>query len=197
MQKKTHYFGYILIGLFLLGVGILFISFNSALKALVISIGVLLALFGVIFGIITISKKDRGFLFTFKMILAVLCLVCGIVTAIMHEGAAEYVISLFSLLLTVDAAFKLNTSAMSKRYKVKLWLLMLIPSVLLIIGGYAITKFPPESSTAASVLLGILIIIDGILNIFSSVYVPKFEKKMRLEVISEYEESKKKTEENN
>ncbi len=190
MHKKTSYLGYALIGLFLLIVGILFIRFNTALKTLIISIGIVLAIFGIIYGIITIAKKDRGARFAVRIGFSIICIVCGVITAIFRNEASKYVAAIFSLLLIVDGSFKLNTSAMAKRYKVEGWWIMLIPAVLLVIGGFTITKFPPSTAETVSVFLGILIIVDSIINLFSIFFVPKFEKNMRFEIISDHESNR-------
>ncbi len=185
MFNKIKYFGYAIIALLLLAIGILFIAFNQSLKWLTVSIGIILAVFGTVFGIVTIAKRDRGFPFVMKIVLAVIALACGVVTAILNEKAAEIVAALFSLLLIVDGSFKLNTSAMSKRYDVRLWWLMLIPAVLLIVGGFCLIKFVPETAGAMSVMLGILLIIDAIINFASLFYVPSYERSMKNEVLAE------------
>ncbi len=186
MQKIKKYLGYVLLGIFLLAVGILFISFNGMLKALIISIGVVLSIFGVVLALLTIARKERDLKFAFRIAFSVICLVAGIITACFNDGASEIIASLFSLLLIVDGAFKLNTSAMAKRYGLKSWLAMLIPSVLLIVGGFAVTKFPPDSSELISIFLGILIIIDSLINFASVYFVPMFEKRMREQILEEH-----------
>ncbi len=187
MSKKTRFFGYILIAILLLAIGVLFIAFNNSLKILTICVGVILALFGIVFGIVAIAGKDRGFTFVMKIILAVICLGCGVVTAILNEKAAEILAALFALLLIVDGSFKLNTSAMSKRYGVRLWWIMLIPAVLLISGGFGLIKYAPQSSGAMSVILGVLIIIDAIINFASVFYVPVYERHMKEDILAEAE----------
>ncbi len=197
MAKKTeksifnNYLGYILLAVMILAIGIFFIAFNNALMALVISIGISLALFGAFYGFINAARTERSIVFAFKMAAAVICLVSGIIIVILNESASEYVAAIFALLLIVDGSFKINTSVTSRKYNVKLWWLMLIPAVPLVAGGFWVTKFPLDNKEIMSVFLGILIIIDSIANVMSVFFVPKLEDNICLKKSEKQSEAEK------
>jgi hypothetical protein len=89
-------------------------------------------------------------------------------------------ISLFSLLLIVDASFKLQTAIMSKRYSVALWWIILALAVAIITAGYFLIKadLSEDSIPTVSVFLGITIIIDAIANLLSAFYITIYEKRL-------------------
>ncbi len=181
-REKGFKWGYVLICIVLAAIGVCFIAFGNALKALAISIGVILSIFAIVFAIITISNTDRGLGFAFRIFLSVICLVGGIVTAVFYENSVDILIAIFSLLLIIDASFKLGTSAMSKRYYVSGWWLVMIFSVLTIIGAFFLIKFTPEAQNTASLILGLTMIISAINNFLSAFYITSFERRMENEI---------------
>ncbi len=182
--KKVKW-GYIVIGILLTVIGVCFLAFNDSLTALAITIGVILSLFGIVFGVLTIANKKRDLVFALKIVFAVICLVSGIITAIFNKDTVDILVAVFCLLLIVDGSFKLNTSAMAKRYSVFGWWIMMIVSVLLIASSFCLARYTPDKAATATVLLGIILIIDAIANFFSTVWVAKYEAAQRAEIYYE------------
>ena len=176
---KKWSIGYVILGIMLITVGVCFISFNNSLKVLSITIGVLLAIFATVYGVITIANTSRGVSFAFKITFASIALICGVVTAIFNEKTIEIIVALISLLLIIDGSFKLNTAAISKRVNVRSWWIFLVLAALTIVGAFAVLKYTPERTVTSSVILGIVLIIDGASNILSSVYVPSLTKRVK------------------
>ena len=185
MVKMSIKWGYIFIGLLLLGVGICFICFNNALTTLAITIGIILAAFGVVMGALTIADKNRGFYFAVKITFSIICLISGIVTAIFNAETVDVLTSIFCMLLIVDGSFKLNTAVMSKRYSVSGWWIMLTFSVLIIISAFALARYTPQEASTSAIILGIIIILDAIANVFSTVWVAKYESAEKAEMYYE------------
>jgi uncharacterized membrane protein HdeD (DUF308 family) len=185
MANKESKWGYILLGLLFLAIGVCFIVFSNALTVLAISIGAIMTLFGIIFGTLTLAKKTRGAGFTFKTIFSIFSIVCGITTAIFNDGAIAVIVSIFSLLLIVDGSFKLNTSAMSKRYSVGGWWIMLVVSLLIIISAFILTKDTPDDPTHSTVWLGLTVALDGLANLFSAYWTSRYEKAEHKEIYEE------------
>jgi uncharacterized membrane protein HdeD (DUF308 family) len=186
---KNVKWGYIIIGLLLFAIGICFIAFNNSLKWLAIAIGVILSAFGTVFGVVTVANKKRGFSFAVKIIFSIICLASGIITAIFNENSVDILIAVFCLLLIVDGSFKLNTSAMAKRYSVWGWWIMLSVSVLVIASAFALAKYTPEKTSTATLLLGLTTIIDAVANLFSTVWASKYETAQKAEIYYEVHNS--------
>ena len=186
-KLKNFKWGYVLISAFLCAVGICLISFNDVLKNVAIAIGVVLVLFAIVYGTIVLAGKDRGVTFAFKIIFAAICLVAGTVVAILHSATVAIMISVFSLLLIIDGAFKLQTAIMSKRYSVALWWVILSLSVAVIVGAYFLIKAEVNADRIAtvSIWLGITILVDALANLLSAFYITIYEKRQHTEIRGE------------
>ena len=185
MKKlKNINFGYILLGVLVAAIGVFFVSFNNSIEVLAIIMGIILALVGIIFGVLTLVKKDRGVRFALKIALSIIFIVCGSVTALVRGGVVEIIASIFCLLLIVDGSFKLQTAILSKRYSLFGWWLMLSLSVLIISSAFLITRLVSDSAIL-TVLIGIVMIIDGGTNIFSSIYTSLLNSKIKEAAVSE------------
>lgn len=185
---KSVKWGYILIGLLLAAIGLCFLVFNNSLMVLALTIGIILTVFGIVFGTVTIANKTRGFSFAVKMVFSVICLVCGIITMIFSQDELSVAVltEIFSLLLIIDGSFKLNTSAMSKRFSVGGWWAMMAVSVLVIMSAFLLMEFKSKfSSEVTTALLGIVIMVDAVANLFSTVWVAKYETAGRAEAYYE------------
>lgn len=186
---KNIKWGYVVIGLLLCAIGICFIAFNNSLTWLAITIGIILAVFGTVFGVLNIASKKRDFSFAVKIVFSIICLVAGIITAIFNKDSVDILIAVFCLLLIVDGSFKLNTAAMAKRYSVGGWWIMLAVSALVIVAAFALAKYTPEKISTATVLLGIIIMVDAISNLFATVWVTKYETAQKAEIYYEVHNS--------
>ena len=178
-KKKNSTVGYLLIGLLLLALGATFIIFNDALKVVTIAVGILLVVFSAIYLVLTIASKDRGAAFAIKVVFGSIGVISGAVTAILNESAANIVISIFCLLLIVDASMKLTTAAYSKRFGVKAWWIIMAISTLTIGGAFYILKYTPENLVVATVMLGIVLALDGLSNITALFMMPALEKRAK------------------
>ena len=184
IKEKVKY-GYLFIAIIMVAIGLSFILLKDTLKTLSIVIGIIVALSGIVFGIITLSEKKRGFGFVTKISLSVIILICGVATAIMNEKTVSVIVDIASLLLIIDGAFKLNTAVMSKRYSVKAWWIIVITPTVLIAGAFYLLKYTPEAIGTISLILAILLFIDALNNILSMFYVKAYESKQKTELYYE------------
>ena len=175
--KKVHW-AYLLFAVSLIGVGLCFIVFENALTSLAVVIGILVSIAAVLQAVSAMADNNRQLKFYFRMTVAVLTLAAGVVTMIAQESAIQVLTSLFGLLLIIDGSFKLQTTIQSKRYRVAGWWVLLAVAVATILGGFFLTKFPPESQNILALLLGLVLIVDGIGNFFSLFYVTTYEHRM-------------------
>lgn len=184
---KNFKWGYVLIFLILAAVGVLCIVFPETLKIVSIVSGVMIAIYGIVLFVLTLSKKERGAGFVFRVIIAIMATLAGTVTAIFNQQAIAILTSLLGLYLVIDGSFKLQTTVMSKRYKVASWWIMLTFAVIIILGGFGSLKIVPTEANAklTAWLLGITLIFDGIANLFSAFYIAAYEKRMKNEITAE------------
>ncbi len=186
---KKFMWGYPVLAIILAAVGVCLIALNNALMALAITIGAILSVTGIVLVIVAIANTNRGVPFAFKVVFSAICIVCGIITMVFNKNSVEIIISIFSLLLIVDASFKLHTAAMSKRYGVVLWWIILALSVLTIIGAYILIQFTFKEQETSSIWLGVVFLIDAISNLLSAFYVSAYEKRHYYEAYYDAKES--------
>ena len=167
MEKKGFKWGYLAIGLCLILVGISFIAFSYALTALAIAIGISLTLYGIIYGVTILSDTDRSMKFALRIIIAGVALVGGVVTLILRESAVGIITDIIALLLIVDGSFKLKCAIDVKRIGGIYWWIMLSLSVVTIVPSFAVSKMLGVSpdEPILSIIIGIIIIVDGVANL--------------------------------
>ena len=188
-KRKNSKIGYLLIFILLLTIGILLLALQNTLTGLAIAIGSVLALFGIVFTVFTLARRERDFSFATHMFFSVICIIGGVVVIIARESAVNIIISLSSLFLIVDASFKLNTTAMSKRYAVPLWWIILVISVATIFGGYFLLEKELDVSDA-SIILGAVFIADAVANLLSAMFISAYEHRQQKEAYLEFYQTK-------
>ena len=186
MKKlKNFKWGYPLLFLLTASLGVLFLLFRETLTVLAVSVGVILILFAILYAVCTMADRERGFLFALKMVLSVLVLTAGIVVLIARAATMTVILSLFAFLILLDGAFKLQTTVLSKRYRLFGWWFLLVLSLLMVIGGGILFRFLDRWETGtAAILLGLLLIVDGIANLFTAFFLSGYEGRMRKEILA-------------
>ena len=184
IKEKAKY-GYLFIALTIIALGVSFILFKDTLKTLAIVIGSIISVSAVAFGISSLAGKGRGIGFAAKISLSVIMLICGIVTIVLHQNTVAVIVSVMSLLLIMDGTFKLNTVAMSKRYSVGGWWVLLVFAVILIAGAFYLLRYAPEGNDLNSTILAILLFVDGLNNLLSMFYVKKYQTNQKTELYYE------------
>ncbi|MCQ2414382.1 MAG: DUF308 domain-containing protein [Clostridia bacterium] len=187
-KLKDFPWGYLLFALLLGGTGACFLAFseNELLPTAILIVGILLTVFSILYGVLSLSKKDRSVRFFLRMVYTGLALIGGIVTIVFNDAAVETVVALVGLLLVVDGSFKLQTAIHLKRYHSFFWWLMVVCAVLPILGGFFLSKYygaAAESDQTLSILLGLTVVIDALGNLLTAFAQPYIEKSVRNDVL--------------
>ncbi|MDD6980788.1 MAG: DUF308 domain-containing protein [Clostridia bacterium] len=186
---KDFKWGYLLFAILFAGAGICFLSFGeNAIKGVKIGIGATAVVFSGIYIALTLANKERGFRFWARMVMAGTAVAAGIFFMIPINGAYAYIVMLAGLYLIIDGSFKLQTAALSKRYRSAFWWIMLALAAATITLGAVMLRRQFDFETellAASRLLGVGLLIDGVQNLLSIGYLTYIERKTRQEVIDD------------
>ena len=166
-KLKKFDWGYLAIGIALIGIGIAFITFAEALVALAVTVGITLSLYGILLGVVTLTNKDRSLKFALKIAVAIVCIIGGVVTLVMQNEAIGVITDICCLLLIVDGAFKLNAAISQRRVGAISWWVMLMLALTTIVPAFILTKLlsSMDDTTVLSIILGVLVIIDGAANL--------------------------------
>ena len=195
-KLKNFKWGYLLFALLFLGGGIAFIAFpQEGLKVVKMALGVAAIAFAIIYGVLTLAGKERGANFWSRIVMAVVCAICGGFVIVVADTAIDYLLTAFGIVLMVDASFKAQTAIQSKKYKSPVWWIMLTFAVAVLACGVALMKMDFDFTLAdealvseyvrASYLLGLGLVLDGLTNLISIGYLYFVEKKAKKEVIEE------------
>ena len=185
-KLKCFNWGYTVVALLLVLIGICFISFGNAFTTLALSIGLLTTLFGIIIGVTAMAKKVKGFSFGVAVTAAVIFIISGFITAALRDKAVGVIADVMCLLLIVDGSFKIYTSAISKRFRVVGWWISLSLAAAVVISAFLVTKnFTPNEENMAtfSAVVGIIVVADGVSNLLAAFYTTANERRAEEEII--------------
>ena len=197
MLKKLKEFkwGYVILFLILSCIGVLCIVFPDALRIVCIVSGAILSLYAAVLFTVTLVKRERSVAFAIKITVSAIALAAGLVTAILNRQSVGVLTSLLGLYMVIDGSFKLQTTILSKRYRVAAWWIMLSLSILIIGGGFVSIKWAPTEDNMAwsSGILGATLIVDGIANLLTAFFTTAYEKRMVEDIKSELREAENET----
>lgn len=183
----SYSWGILLFAILFIVSGICLISFSEeALPKIIIAISVFTIAFSIVYAVLTLADKKRDVKFFFRLSGAICALFCGIFLLVKrNDGAIELLTTFVGLMVIIDGSFKLHTTILSKRYKMATWWIMLVLSVSCIGGGLFLIKWPPiDKVKVCSVIMGLIMIIDGVQNLISTFFNPEVDKRMRNEIVA-------------
>lgn len=168
MKKK---FGDILISLIMLGIGIsLFMWAEKVTETVAIAFGCGLILYGLINGIGAYKSEQKN---AAALVMAVTCFVVGLILVIRPNIVSEIISFVIGIYILISGIIKLNITMDNKsssKYKISLWLGIaeIVIGVLCILGKVLIPNIVLK-------FVGILLIIFGVVNIASTIILPKIK----------------------
>ena len=184
-KLKKIKWGYILSATLIFIVGLSLIISSSSIKGLTITVGIIIAVYSLFAGIAVIitDKQKNSIFFGIKIAITAIALIFGTASAIMNEKSAPLIVSVISLVLITDGAFKLTTAAKAKKYDVGGWWILLSAAALTIVGSFTLLRLSGVADgRVIAVLLGVAAILDGICNLLSVYFVEEYEKSQEREI---------------
>lgn len=183
----SYSWGVLMFAVLFLAAGICLISFpEDALPKAVLTISIITIVYGVVEVILALTDKERKAKFFFSLLGAAVALFSGIFLLIKRNDDAVALLALFiGVIVMIDGSFKLHTAIMSKQVKNAAWWIVLVLAVLTVAGGLFLIKWPPASVKVCSVIMGIIMILDAIQNVFITFYVPAVERKHKKSILAE------------
>lgn len=183
----SYSWGVLLFALLFLAAGICLIAFpGDALPTAVLTISIITIVFGVVLILIALLDKKRQAKFFFFLLGGACALFAGIFLLIKRNDDAVLLLALFiGAVMMIDGSFKLHAAVSTKQFKNAVWWILLVLSLLTIVGGLFLIKWPPEDVKACSIMMGIFMILDAIQNVFITFYTPAVERKLKREFLSE------------
>ena len=177
---KSFRWGYLLIALFLMIMGVLFMIYpTQSVNITAYIIGVSCIIFAIVYLVKVLSNRKRGFAFAISIIFSICTLICGIMAFIFPSFTASTYPMIIGLLIVIDGAFKLQTVINAKRYDLKMWWFLLIFCCIVILCGFLLIRipYPEENSIPFIIFFGGSLFLTGVQNLLSLFYFGKISKK--------------------
>lgn len=163
---KVAKIGYIAISVLSLVLGvILIVKPDISMETIGIVLGVIMIVFGAVKLVGYFSKDLFRLAFEYDLAAGILMILIGTVLVSNPARALEFFCTVLGILVLADGLFKIQISIDSKRFGIRLWWLILSAAIITGALGLALIFAPEESVRVMTVLLGVTLLCDGILNI--------------------------------
>lgn len=180
---KTAKIGYITMSAILGAIGVMLIvvpDFSAVLAARIC--GGTLAAFG-IFKLIGFFSKDLYRLaFQYDLAFGILLLSIGAVMLIRPGKAIHFICAMMGVYILADGLMKIQISIDARRFGLRSWLYILITAIFVCIAGLIMLFRPDNGARILTMLLGISLLSEGVLNLLTAVTAVKLRNKNIIDV---------------
>ncbi len=174
---RTAKIGYIAISAVLCALGIFLIAVPGfSASVLGIICGIILIVFGAVKLIGFFSKDLYRLAFQYDLAFGLLLIVLGIMMLLHPESLMNFICITMGISILADGLFKIQIAMDSKKFGIRRWWLILVFAVLAGIGGVLLILRPSESSLVLTVMIGISLLTEGILNLSTAITAVKIIK---------------------
>ena len=184
--------GYIVMSVMFCIAGALFIALpDISITMIGISMGIAMIVFGIVKLVGYFSRDLFRLAFQFDLELGILLLVLGLIVLIRPDDLMSFICIALGISILTDGLFKVQIALDSKRFGIKSWWVILaLAGVTGTIGGFLIFR-SSKSAQFLTVLLGVSILAEGILNLYTVISTVLIIKHQQPDVIEiEYSETK-------
>lgn len=159
-------FGYVVISLLFCALGILMIVLPTVSpETFGIALGCAMVIFGAVKLVGYFSHDLFRLAFQYDLASGLLMLLLGCVLLISPDRMLNILCTVFGILILSDSLLKIQISADARRFGLKRWWLILAVATVSAVFGAILIFRPAESIRIMTVLLGISLFTDGVLNI--------------------------------
>lgn len=184
MPMKVAKTGYVIMSIAFCLIGILFMVRPEASAILMgRTLGIAMIIFGVIKMIGYFSKDLFRLAFQYDLELGILLLLLGIIAVTETIDVMNFIFIAVGVSILTDALFKLRIALDSKAFGIRPWWTIMALAILTGLIGLALIFRPWESASLLTVLLGLSLLSEGILNLCVAVSTVKIVKNQYPDVI--------------
>ena len=184
--------GYIVMSVMFCIAGALFIALpDISITMIGISMGIAMIVFGIVKLVGYFSRDLFRLAFQFDLELGILLLVLGLIVLIRPDDLMTFICIALGISILTDGLFKVHIALDSKRFGIKSWWVILALAVVAGTIGVFLIFRSAKSAQFLTVLLGVSILAEGILDLYtviSTVLIIKHQQPDAIEI--EYSETK-------
>ena len=184
--------GYIVMSVMFCIAGALFIALpDISITMIGISMGIAMIVFGIAKLVGYFSRDLFRLAFQFDLELGILLLVLGLIVLIRPDDLMTFICIALGISILTDGLFKVQIALDSKRFGIKSWWVILALAVVAGTIGVFLMFRSAKSAQFLTVLLGVSILAEGILNLYTVISTVLIIKHQQPDVIEiEYSETK-------
>lgn len=158
--------GYIIMSVALGVAGVLFMA-RPELSVRIIgrALGIIMIIFGCVKLVGYFSKDLFRLAFQFDLEFGILLIALGLIVLIKSENVMNFIFIALGIAILTDGLFKVQIAMDSRRFGIDVWWLILVLAVITGFVGLLLVFRPAESAQVLTVLLGISLLAEGILNL--------------------------------
>lgn len=184
--------GYIVMSVMFCVAGALFIALpDISITMIGISMGIAMIVFGIVKLVGYFSRDLFRLAFQFDLELGILLLVLGLIVLIRPDDLMTFMCIALGISILTDGLFKVQIALDSKRFGIKSWWVIFALAVVAGTIGVFLIFRSAKSAQFLTVLLGVSILAEGILNLYTVISTVLIIKHQQPDVIEiEYSETK-------
>ena len=184
--------GYIVMSVMFCIAGALFIALpDISITMIGISMGIAMIVFGIVKLVGYFSRDLFRLAFQFDLEFGILLLVLGLIVLIRPDDLMSFICIALGISILTDGLFKVQIALDSKRFGIKSWWVILALAVVAGTIGVFLIFRSAKSAQFLTVLLGVSILAEGILNLYTVISTVLIIKHQQPDVIEiEYSETK-------
>ena len=160
--------GYIVMSVMFCIAGALFIALpDISITMIGISMGIAMIVFGIVKLVGYFSRDLFRLAFQFDLELGILLLVLGLIVLIRPDDLMTFMCIALGISILTDGLFKVQIALDSKRFGIKSWWVIFALAVVAGTIGVFLIFRSAKSAQFLTVLLGVSILAEGILNLYT------------------------------
>lgn len=182
--------GYIVMSAVFCAVGLLcVIRPDSSVLTIGRLLGAAMLLFGCIKLVGYFSRDLFRLAFQYDLEFGILLIILGLIVLVKSESIMNFVFIALGVAILADGLFKIQISLDSRRFGIDTWWMVLLFAVLTVFAGLLLVFRPVESARVLTVLLGISLLAEGVLNLCVVISTVKIVRHQRPDTVEiEYKE---------
>ena len=188
---KTAKIGYIVLSAVLCVLGLVLILFPEfSASMLGVACGIVLILFGIDKLVGYFSRDLYRLAFQYDLACGCLLILLGAVMLLRPDSLLNFICVALGIYILTDGLFKIQIAVDARRFGLRRWWLILTEAILAAILGLVLIFRLTDSARVLTVLLGITMLAEGILNLSTVITAVKIVKNQKPDVIdAEFYES--------
>ena len=160
--------GYIVMSVLFCAAGILFIAMPEISTEIIgVCIGIAMIIFGIVKLIGYFSKDLYRLAFQFDLEFGILIIILGVIVLFNPKNLMILICVALGISILLDGLFKIRIAMDSKQFGIKSWWLILTLAIVTGVIGVFLIFDSATGSEIMSVLLGLTLLSEGILNLYT------------------------------